>query len=73
MITTGEFFYRMIYTGEFFCRGQSGVRRNLVVALNVRRTSFTAKSEFQMMTTERGFSLKSGFKKYVGHRRWFWG
>ena len=33
-------------------RGKSGVRRNLVVALNVQWTSFTAKSEFQMMTTE---------------------
>ena len=44
-------------------RGKSGVRINLVKALNVQWTSFTAKSEFQMMTTDDGFHLKSGFKK----------
>ena len=38
----------------------AGVSRNLVVARNVQWTSFTAKSEFQMMTTKHGFSLKSG-------------
>ena len=46
-----------------FIRQKSGVHRNLVVALNVQWTSFTAISEFQMTTTEHGFSLKSGFKK----------
>ena len=37
-------------------RGKCGVRRNLVVALNIQRTKFTATSEFQTMTTEDGFS-----------------
>ena len=44
-------------------RGKSGVRGNLVVAVNVQWTKFTAKSEFQMMTTKHGFILKSEFKK----------
>ena len=46
-------------------RGKSGGRRNLVVTLNVQWTSFTAKSEFQMTTSEHGFHLKSGFRKIV--------
>ena len=44
-------------------RGKSGVRRNLVVALNIQWTSFPVTSEFQMTTREHGFSLKSGFWK----------
>ena len=47
------------------CRGKSGGRRNLGITLNVQWTQFTAKSEFQMTTTEHGFHLKSGFRKIV--------
>ena len=47
----------------FWNRGKSGVGRNLVAAQNFQWTSFTAKSGFQMITTEHVFSLKSGFKK----------
>ena len=40
-----------------------GVSRYLVVGLYIQWTSFTAKSEFQTMTTGDGFHLKSGCKK----------
>ena len=52
--------YKYASTRESF-----GGRRNLVWALNVQWTSLTDKSEFQIMTTEHGFSHKSGFKKIV--------
>ena len=45
------------------CRGKSVLHRNLVVALNVQWTSFTAKSEFQILTAEHVFCLKLGFRK----------
>ena len=38
-------------------RGIPGVHRNLVVALNIQWTSFTAKSRFQMTTTKHGFLM----------------
>ena len=47
------------------CREKFVGRRNLMVTLNFHLTSFTAKSEFQMTTTEQGFHLKSGFRKIV--------
>ena len=47
------------------CRGKSGDCRNLVYELNIQGTSFTAKSEFQVMNTDHGFWLKSGLKKIV--------
>ena len=53
-----------IYTvGHIALEGKTGVHHILVVAQNFQWTSFTAKSGFQMMTTEHGFSLKSGFTK----------
>ena len=64
MISTqvlGFFFLQMMIKKNG--REKSCVHRDLVVALNVQRTSITAKSEFQMTTTDHGFSLKSGFKK----------
>ena len=57
--------FMKVSSSVLFCtlRGKSGVCKNLlVVTLNVQWTSFSAISEFHMMTTEHGFSPKSGFK-----------
>ena len=51
-----------IYSYAFYSRGKSGVHRNLVVALKIHWIQFTTKSEFQIMTTEHGWSLTFGFK-----------
>ena len=57
------FLTHFIVTLAFTSRGKSGGRKNLVVTLNFKWTQLTAKSEFQMTTTEHGFHLKSGFRK----------
>ena len=58
-------------TAEQDSKGKSCVCRNLVVNLNIQSTSFTAKSKFQMMTTEHGFVLNLDSRKYDAHRTLF--